>query len=236
MGVYSIIQKSSRPIPDLIKQYPSVAKVAAVTGAGLHSSFADPSTLYSPTTASIFDPTDLFTMQNSMPLDSLQMKAELGMKLSRTETTLIGQQKEKELERERELEREFTETGNEPEDKISESKSVSLPDIASPVTSPRVDQLSSSPSEVTRRLFKKTGTRRFNISDEAADDGAPRGHIFVEKGEKSFTFFVRCTTRKHTTEQFQELVGEMHNLALFFPFIDWEMSFLDPGGKYFVIS
>jgi hypothetical protein len=202
MTVYSIIQKSNRVMQDLIKHYPCVGKISSVSSAGLHPSFEDPNTLYgSPTGA-----TALFNIET---LDSLQMKAEMGMKLSTSEATLIKDKEDPE---------EDSEAG------ITEFKEVA--GSGSQVSSPTVP--SGSPGTQCGKTEKKTNPETM--------EGPPKGHILVERGDKCFAFFVRCTTRKHATEQFLELVAEMHNLALYWPFLEWETTFLDPAGNFLFCS
>lgn len=150
------------------------------------------------------------------------------MKLTRSETSLIGTAKEKEKEREKELVREL------------ESKTPRSPGSISSEATPEDGNASTSDNNgITSAGKNKLGSPSASAEPPRPEEnveGPPRGHIFVEKGEKCFAFFVRCTTRKHAAEEFQELVGEMHNLALYWPFIDWEMSFLDPGGTVELLS
>lgn len=195
MTVYSITEKSARPLTELIKKYPRVAIVSTVAGAGLHAAFRDP------------------MITSSMPSSTSVFKnpvvAAVASTIASGGSILYP----------------HSEDHQEPP---LHSEGSYLPvegqDMINPFPEDRNWNGDANPS-VQSPIALET-------EEEELDTPTPLGHIYVEKGERSLAFFVRCTTRKHTNSQFQMLVDEMHNMALNWPFIECEMFFLDPGGRF----
>lgn len=205
MAVYSITEKSARPLTELIKKYPSVATVSTVAGAGIHDAFRDP------------------LVSSAMPSSPAIFKSPV-VAANPNPNAIVNDHHSGDhihtAEQNNHMNLNSYKSSNGPTDPPEYN----------------MNHDTGYPHENTFPEDRMMGGHPLdfvpveNENDNVDDTVPPLGHIYVEKGEKSLGFFVRCTTRKHVTAQFQMLVDDMHNMSLNWPFVECDMYFLDPGG------